>query len=319
MHVPVHDRHALDPMSPLEVAGRDADRVEEAEPHRLPGRRMVPGWAAERVGVRELTGGHPVDAFEETAHGHGGGLPGPGPRPRFRSDSHNVGTSSGIPEILEKRRGMHEQQLIVAGLAGGDAFDAPEHASALDHLPRAGQPRRALGVRHVEPARHAFVHDHRAVVVAQAALVVADARGHDGGSDLVWDLIPALAVSDAGPESPALRLGLRLDSLPEPVDAVEHELPIGLVEADRAETLAQPLEVELGGAPEPPVLRGQRGDHIAVDRLAVSIPDVMADEQRKRVAHVLARELDHLELGQEELGEGDRPLVDVDPGCARSC
>jgi hypothetical protein len=45
----------------------------------------------------------------------------------------------------------------------------------------------------------------------------------------------------------------------------------------------------------------------------------MADEQRKRVAHVLARELDHLELGQEELGEGDRPLVDVDPGCARSC
>ena len=48
MHVPVDDRHALDPERVLRVARGDRDRPEEAEPHRPARERVVPRWSRER-------------------------------------------------------------------------------------------------------------------------------------------------------------------------------------------------------------------------------------------------------------------------------
>src|SRR4051812_18034708 len=114
-------------------------------------------------------------------------------------------------------------------------------------------------MRDVEPARNAVVDDHRAVVVAQAALVVTDAGRHMASSDFVRHRIPALALTDLRAQPPAPRLLAALDALPHGVDALAHDLLVGGIEADVPQPRADALEVDLGRSPQPPVLRGESG------------------------------------------------------------
>ncbi len=67
------------------------------------------------------------------------------------------------------------------GHAGVEPGERVDRAAALEQRHRRRDPRRALVVGHVEPPDRALVHEHRAVVVGEAAGVVGEG-GHRAGS-----------------------------------------------------------------------------------------------------------------------------------------
>ena len=60
---------------------------------------------------------------------------------------------------------MDELQLLDSRFARRHAHERVENAGTLEQLIRTGKPLRSLGVWDIEPALHALVYEHRAVVV----------------------------------------------------------------------------------------------------------------------------------------------------------
>src|SRR3954469_937002 len=69
------------------------------------------------------------------------------------------------------------------------------------------------------------------------------------------------------------------------------------------------LDVRGDRAPQAPVGGAQGGDPRAVDRVAVAVGHLVAMGEEQRVADALLVELDDLQLRQQQLREGDGPVL----------
>src|SRR5580658_9454146 len=106
-------------------------------------------------------------------------------------------------------------------------------------------------------------------------------------ADLVAHLVP-------DPPPPALRLGV--DPPAQALQPAVHHLLLRRVEPGFPQVAQRPPDVQLAGAPQPPVAGAQRRDERAGDPRAVLLADVVVVQQVVDVELVVPGQLDHLEL-----------------------
>jgi len=251
MHVPSHDRHALDSMPPLGDGGPAMAPPRLKRQNQIACQadcsfRMVPGWAAGVVGARERApaGHHPgrrthqdrLSATEASSQGN------PGARPRFPvTDSPRRRNSSGHSGDSRKSfryaRGQPAQSRWLA--SGATPFGRfLGNPALLDDLPRGGvnktapRPRRCGTVRaRARTAVRFTIHRGGRCRGGTGSVVVGKrARGpRTAGSDLVGDLINQRCGSQTrGPLVPRRQrsgLGAPPRSRPEFAMRPRHELP----------------------------------------------------------------------------------------------
>src|SRR5262249_16849017 len=128
-------------------------------------------------------------------------------------------------------------------------------------------------------------------------------------------VVPALAFADLRAHAPGARFRRSLDPLLELCEAGGDP---GKILAIRARLPAARLEVAGDRPPETPVLRAELRDASRVDGVTVLIAELVVVQDRDRVAHVLLVQLDDLQLRQEELGERDRSLVELETSFERN-
>src|SRR5690349_13334173 len=129
--------------------------------------------------------------------------------------------------------------------------------------------------------------------------------------DLLWNLVPPLAIADPIAHAPAPALRPGLDQRPQLVAPLPDTLSLVLGQLVRTYAVPQPVEVQPGGAPQSPVIREQLRHDVAVDLARVAAPDRDVEQEGHQVTPVLLIELEHLELRQQQLGERDRPRIGV--------
>src|SRR5215467_16069225 len=111
-------------------------------------------------------------------------------------------------------------------------------------------------------------------------------------------VVPADLVAHLVAEPPPPRLRLGVDPPAQPLQPVRHGLLLAGVEPGADQVAQRPPDVELAGAPQPPVAGAQRGDERAGDPRARVLPHLVVVQQVVDVELVVAGELDHLELAE---------------------
>ncbi len=171
VHVPVDDRHALDPALALRPAGGDRDVVDEAEAHRRAALGVVARWAQQRERVVELAVEHRLDGAQQAAGGQQHRRVRARPGPRAVPDLHPLAARHRREHRLDVRAGVGEPQLVLRREARLELGHRVEHAAAREHAPGLGQPLGPLEGGDRRPVRLPARRPPAGRVVADAALV----------------------------------------------------------------------------------------------------------------------------------------------------
>src|SRR6516165_8656249 len=107
-------------------------------------------------------------------------------------------------------------------------------------------------------------------------------------------VVPADLVAHLVAEPPPARLRLGVDPPAQPPQPVRDGLLLAGVQPGAAQVVQRPPDVELAGAPQPPVAGAQRGDERAGDPRV--LPHLVVVQQVVDVELVVTGQLDHLEL-----------------------
>ena len=205
---------------------------------------------------------------------------------------------------------MHELELLDGRFSRRHPHERVQHARPLEQLIRAGQPLRTLRMGYVEPALNAFVQKHRTVVVQQATLVVDEAG--------------AQRRTSSGTSYQRLRSPTR--------SRTRHFLDFGScsIRSHSASARCTTRVCGPSSSDSDPTWSWTRSrfsltvrhrpqssavklaDDVAVDRLAVIAADFVGIEERGDVTQILVVQLHHLELRQQELGQGNRAVIELD-------
>src|SRR5579859_6389532 len=100
--------------------------------------------------------------------------------------------------------------------------------------------------------------------------------------------VPADLVADLVPQPPPPRLRLGVDPPAQALQPTGDQVLLGRVEPGGAQAAHRPADVQLAGAPQPPVPGAQRSDERAGDARASVLADVVVVQQVVDVELVVA-------------------------------
>src|SRR5439155_14317315 len=106
-------------------------------------------------------------------------------------------------------------------------------------------------------------------------------------ADLLRFLVPLDALADARTQLPLRRLRLRVDPLPQVIEARGHDRLVVGLEVEAWNRGAGALDVERGGSPETPVARAALGEVSGVDPFGIRLRELVPVEEVQDVALVL--------------------------------